>query len=456
MKRLKRILIANRGEIAVRVIRAAKELGIETVAVYSEADADSLHVQLADISICIGPAPSAASYLNIPALISAARISGAEAIHPGYGFLSENAKFAEICQKHNIIFIGPSAEVIDLLGNKTAARKEMSGVGVPITPGTGALSSVEEALSFAKDAGYPLIIKACSGGGGKGMRVVWNDDELFKMYAVACSEAEINFGDARVYMEKFHENPRHIEVQFIGDTHGNVVHLMERDCSVQRRHQKLIEEAPSPALTPKQRKELGDICVKGMKKVGYVGAGTMEFLYNASSKKFYFMEVNTRIQVEHCVTELVTGIDLVKEQLLIASGEKLSFKQDDIQLLGTAIECRINAENPFKDFMPTPGTLDVVNFPGGFGVRIDSHAYSGYTIPQFYDSLVAKMISFGKTREEALDRMYRMLDETILMGKGVSTTIPFHKQVMKDSIFRSGDFTTTFLDHFVLQEESHE
>ncbi|MGL4389061.1 MAG: acetyl-CoA carboxylase biotin carboxylase subunit, partial [Brevinema sp.] len=387
MKNLKRILIANRGEIAIRIIRAAKELGIETVAVYSEADAESLHVKLADISICIGPAPSSESYLNIPALISAARISGATAIHPGYGFLSENAKFAEICQKHHIIFIGPSSEVIDLLGNKTTARKEMSEAGVPITPGTGALESIDEALTFAHKSGYPIIIKACSGGGGKGMRVVWNDDELLKMYSVACSEAEINFGDPTVYLEKYHENPRHIEVQFIGDTHGNLVHLMERDCSVQRRHQKLIEEAPSPALTDKQRKELGEICVKGIKKIGYVGAGTMEFLYDTSNKKFYFMEVNTRIQVEHCVTELVTGIDLVKEQLLIASGEKLSFKQDDIELLGAAIECRINAENPFLDFMPTPGTLDVVHFPGGFGVRIDSHAYSGYTIPQFYDSL---------------------------------------------------------------------
>jgi len=450
--KINKILIANRGEIAVRIIRAAKELGIQTVSVHSEADVGALHTQLADVDICIGPASSAESYLNIPAIISAARISGADAIHPGYGFFAENARFADICRKHNIIFIGPSPEVIELLGNKTMARKTMSDVGVPITPGTSTINSIEEALEFAQNSSFPLIIKASSGGGGKGMRVVWNNTELKEMLPIAKSEAEINFGDPSVYIEKYHENPRHIEVQFIGDSHGNLVHLMERDCSVQRRHQKLIEEAPSSILTPKQRKEIGEICVKGMKKVGYVGAGTMEFLYDESNKKFYFMEVNTRIQVEHCVTELVTGIDLVKEQINIAQGKSLSFKQDDIKLLGHAIECRINSENPFIDFMPTPGTIDRVHFPSGMGVRIDSHVFAGYTIPQYYDSLIAKIITIGKDREEALDRMYRVLDEMILEGKEITTTIPLHKQVMKDKAFRSGKFTTKFLDEFILEK----
>ncbi|MGL4366731.1 MAG: acetyl-CoA carboxylase biotin carboxylase subunit [Brevinemataceae bacterium] len=447
-----RILIANRGEIAVRIIRAAKELGIETVAVYSQADADALHTKLADLNICIGPASSSESYLNMSALVSAALISESQAIHPGYGFFSENARFADVCRKHNIVFIGPSPEAISLLGNKTEARETMKTAGIPITPGTGVIKDVDEAKIFAKEAGYPIIIKAASGGGGKGMRVVWNDHELAEQLPIASSEAEVNFGNSDVYLEKFHENPRHIEVQFIGDSFGNVVHLMERDCSVQRRHQKLIEEAPSPELTPEQRQELGDICVKGIKSVGYTGAGTMEFLYDPKTKKFYFMEVNTRIQVEHCVTEMVTGIDLVKEQILVAQGHKLSFTQDDISLLGHAIECRINAEDPFRDFIPTPGKLESVHFPGGPGTRIDSHAYSGCMIPQYYDSLIAKVIALGRDREEALDRMQRILDELVILGKGVKTTIPFHKQVMKDPVFRSGKFTTKFLENFTLEE----
>ncbi len=444
---IRKILIANRGEIAVRVIRAAKEMGIPTVAIHSEADETSLHAKLADQDICIGPAPSSESYLNIAAIISAAEISGADAIHPGYGFLSENSKFAKICTEHGIKFIGPKAEVIDLLGDKVTAKKTMAEVGVPVTPGTGIIKDPEDAVKFAQEVSYPVIVKATSGGGGKGMRVAWNDDELRRIIPIAQGEAKTNFGNPEVYVEKYMEDPRHIEIQFIADEHGNVVHLGERDCSVQRRHQKLIEEAPSPALTPEQREEIGEAAKRGVLHAGYHGAGTMEFLYDQG--RFYFMEVNTRIQVEHSVTELATGIDLIKEQIRVANGEKLSFTQEEAGFKGHAIECRINVEDPYMNFMPSPGVITDLHFPGGFGVRIDSHAYLGYEIPKYYDSLLAKFMAWGKTREEALDRMKRILIE--FKVEGVKTTAPFHMQVMDDKIFRSGKFTTSFMENFKIK-----
>lgn len=441
---LSKILIANRGEIAVRVIRAAREMGIPTVAIHSEADETSLHTKLADQDICIGPAPSSESYLNIAAIISAAEISGADAIHPGYGFLSENSKFARICKEHGIKFIGPSAEVIELLGDKATARKTMSEVGVPVTPGTDIIKDPEDAVKFAQQVSYPVIVKATAGGGGKGMRVAWSDDELRRIIPIAQGEAKTNFGNPEVYVEKYMENPRHIEIQFISDEHGNVVHLGERDCSIQRRHQKLIEEAPSPALTEEQRQEIGEAAKRGVKHAGYVGAGTMEFLYE--NGKFYFMEVNTRIQVEHCVTELATGIDLIKEQIRVAQGEKLSFTQEEIKFNVHAIECRINVEDPFHNFMPSPGVITELHLPGGYGVRIDTHAYTGYEIPKYYDSLLAKMMAWGKTREEAMDRMKRALSE--FRADGVKTTAPFHLKVMDDKVYRSGKFTTKFMESF--------
>lgn len=441
----RKILIANRGEIAVRVIRAAKEMGISTVTVHSEADEYCLHTKLSDQDVCIGPAPSKDSYLNILSILSAAEITGVDAIHPGYGFLAENSKFSNICHDHKITFIGPSAEVIDLLGNKAAARKTMLDVGVPITPGTGIIHNPEEAIAFSKEAGYPVIVKATAGGGGKGMRVAWSDEELVNIIPIAQGEAKSAFGNPDVYVEKYLQNPRHIEIQFIADRYGNAVHLGERDCSIQRRHQKLLEESPSPRLTSAIREEMGEAVKKGVTKVGYVGVGTMEFLFDENGK-FYFMEVNTRIQVEHPVTELVTGIDIVKEQINVAMGEKLSFTQKDIKFTGHAIECRINAEDPYMNFMPTPGRIEDFHLPGGPGIRIDAHGYSGYEIPKFYDSLVAKMLAWGRTRDEAIARMKRALGE--FKATGIKTTVPFHEKVLESEAFKKGNYSTKFLEDF--------
>ncbi len=446
---IKKILVTNRGEIAVRVIRAAKELGLKTVAIHSEADKDSLHTKLADQDVCIGPALSKDSYLNIPAIISAAEITGADAVHPGYGFLSENSKFARICADHNLIFIGPSGDVMDMLGDKATARKTMSEVGVPITPGTGIIKDVSEALKFAHEVGYPVIVKATAGGGGKGMRVAWSDDELSSILPIAQAEAQTAFGNPDVYVEKYLQNPRHIEIQFIADKHGNVAALFERDCSIQRRHQKLIEEAPSPALPDKIREKMIEAVRRGAAHAGYFGAGTMEFLYDEEAGQFYFMEVNARIQVEHPVTELITGVDLVKEQIRVAMGEKLSFTQEDLRINGHAIECRINAEDPYMNFMPVPGKITNLHFPGGPGIRIDSHIYAGYEIPKFYDSLVAKVLAWGRNREEAIARMRRLLDEMRI--EGIKTTAPFHRQMMDNPDFIRGAYSTKFMENFKMK-----
>lgn len=444
-KMFRKVLIANRGEIAVRIIRACRELGLPTVAIYSQADANSLHVRLATEAYCIGPAQSAKSYLSIPAIISAAIVSGADAIHPGYGFMSERADFAEICEKHGIKFIGPTAQAMRKMGDKATARKTMIENDVPVTPGTGILKTVEEVKEFAHKAGYPIILKATAGGGGKGMRVVRCDDEVETNFNLCQSEAQNFFGNPDVYAEKFLENPRHIEVQILGDQYGNVVHLGERDCSIQRRHQKLLEEAPSPAIDEATRKEMGAAAVRAAKAINYEGAGTCEFLLDHDGK-WYFMEMNTRIQVEHCVTEMISNIDLVREQILVASGEKLDFTQDDIILRGHAIECRINAENPDKDFMPNPGTITGYVTPGGFGVRVDSHAYQDYKIPPYYDSMIGKLICWGRTRNEARRRMYRALKEYVITG--VETTIPFHQAIIEDPVFMSGKFNTGFIEDF--------
>ncbi len=442
---LKKVLIANRGEIAVRIIRACRELGIPTVAIYSQADANSLHVRLATEAYCIGPAKSADSYLSIPAIISAAVVSGADAIHPGYGFMSERADFAEICAQHGIKFIGPSVEAMNKMGDKATARKTMVENNVPVTPGTGILKTVEEVKAFANKVGYPIILKATAGGGGKGMRIVRADEEVETNMNLCQTEAKNFFGNPDVYAEKFLENPRHIEVQIIGDQHGNVVHLGERDCSIQRRHQKLIEEAPSPAIDDKTRSEMGAAAVRAAKAINYEGAGTCEFLLDHDGS-WYFMEMNTRIQVEHCVTEMISNVDLVREQILVASGEKLDFTQDDIVLRGHAIECRINAENPEKDFMPNPGKITGYLAPGGFGVRVDSHAYQDYQIPPYYDSMIGKLICWGRTRNEARRRMYRALKEYVVTG--VETTIPFHQQIVEDEVFISGNFNTGFIEEY--------
>ena len=439
----KRILIANRGEIALRVIRAARELGIETVAVYSEADRESLHVRFADDDVCIGPAPSRESYLKIPRIIAAAEITGADAIHPGYGFLSENAEFAEICAKSNITFIGPTATQIRLMGDKATARKTMIETGVPVVPGTpGPVESVDEALAFAEKAGFPVIIKAAAGGGGKGMRVARDADEFAKSFSTARTEANAAFNNPSVYVEKYLERPRHIEFQILGDSQGNIIHLGERDCSIQRRHQKLIEEAPSPAMTPKLREKMGEAAVRGAKAINYVGAGTIEMLLD-SDGSFFFMEMNTRIQVEHPVTEMLTGVDLVKEQIRVAAGEPMR-ELETPPLNGHVIECRINAEDPSKNFQPSPGRIDVFHPPGGNGVRIDTHAYAGYTVPQFYDSMIGKLIVHGRDRTEAIAKMRLALDTFIIQG--VSTTIPFLRRVMDDPLFVKGDFHTKFLE----------
>ena len=445
MGMFRKVLIANRGEIAVRIIRACREIGIPTVAIYSQADANSLHVRLATEAYCIGPAASAQSYLSIPAIMSAAIVSGADAIHPGYGFMSERADFAEICAKHNIKFIGPTPEAMQKMGDKATARKTMIENNVPVTPGTGILKTPEEVKEFAAKAGYPIILKATAGGGGKGMRIVRSDDEVETNMSLCQSEAQNFFGNPDVYAEKFLENPRHIEVQILADQYGNVVHLGERDCSIQRRHQKLIEEAPSPAIDEATRREMGAAAVRAAKAINYEGAGTCEFLLDHDGK-WYFMEMNTRIQVEHCVTEMISNVDLVREQIMVAAGEKLDFTQDEIVLRGHAIECRINAENPAKDFMPNPGKITGYVTPGGFGVRVDSHVYQDYAIPPYYDSMIGKLICWGRTRNEARRRMYRALKEYVVTG--IETTIPFHQDIVEDEVFISGNFNTGFIEEY--------
>lgn len=444
----KKVLIANRGEIAVRIIRACKELGIETVAVYSEADSQALHVKLADEAYCIGPTASKDSYLHIPNLMSVATITKADAIHPGYGFLAENADFADICAKCNIVFIGPDSEAIHKMGAKAVARDTMKQAGVPTVPGTeGLIEDEDEALQVAEEIGFPVIVKATAGGGGKGMRVANDQEELKKAIRQAQHEAETAFGNPGVYLEKYLEEPRHVEIQIMADRYGNVVHLGERDCSIQRRHQKLVEEAPSPALDDELRNEMGEAAVAAAKAVSYHGAGTVEFLLDKHGR-FYFMEMNTRIQVEHPVTELITGVDLIKEQLAVAAGHELSFTQQDIQINGWAIECRVNAENPMKNFMPSPGQVEMYLPPGGFGVRIDSAVYPGYTVSPFYDSMVAKVIVWGKDREEAIQKMKRALSEFFITG--IHTTIPFHLKLLEHEAFIKGDFNTKFLEMYHL------
>jgi acetyl-CoA carboxylase biotin carboxylase subunit len=439
----KKILIANRGEIALRVIRACRELGVQTVAVYSEADRESLHVRFADDDVCIGPAPARDSYLKIPRIIAAAEIAGADAIHPGYGFLAENAEFAETCAASNIAFIGPTAEQIRIMGDKAAARKAMTDVGVPIIPGTpGPVEDADEALEFARSIGFPVIIKAAAGGGGKGMRVAAEPEDFTRSFQLARSEALSAFGNGDVYVEKYLERPRHVEFQIMGDRHGHVIHLGERDCSVQRRHQKLIEEAPSPAVTPELRASMGEAAVRGAAAIDYVGAGTIEMLLNEDGN-YFFMEMNTRIQVEHPVTEMLTGIDLVKEQIRVAAGEELSVSEIP-PLRGHVIECRVNAEDPARNFQPSPGRIDVFHPPGGPGVRLDTHVYTGYTVPPFYDSLLAKLICQGRDRQEALRRMQVALESFII--EGVTTTIPFLARVMADPHFQAGDIDTKFLE----------
>jgi acetyl-CoA carboxylase biotin carboxylase subunit len=446
----KKVLIANRGEVAVRIIRACREIGLPTVAVYSQADANSLHVSLATEAYCIGANESASSYLNIPAIMSAALISGADAIHPGYGFMSERADFAEICKEHNIKFIGPSAESMQLMGDKATARKTMAEKGVPITPGTGIITDIEEAKEAAKKFGYPVIVKATAGGGGKGMRVANNDKELEQSINLCRQEAEKFFGNPDVYMEKYLVNPRHIEVQIIADKFGNVIHLGERDCSIQRRHQKLVEEAPSPAVDNETRKKLGEAAIRAAKAANYEGVGTIEFLLD-KDKNFYFMEMNTRLQVEHGISEMISNVDIVREQIFIASGEPLSYKQEDIHLHGHAIECRINAEDPERNFLPAPGEINGYITPGGFGVRVDSHVYSGYKIPPYYDSLISKLMCWAPTREEARRRMYRALKEYVITG--VKTTLPFYQKLIEDEVFISGNFDTGFMETYKQNKE---
>jgi acetyl-CoA carboxylase biotin carboxylase subunit len=441
---LKKILIANRGEIALRIIRACKELGVKTVAVYSEADADSLHVRFADEVVCIGPGPSKESYLNIPRIISAAEVTNADALHPGYGFLAENAHFAEICASCNIKFIGPTPDMINAMGDKALAKETMRAAGVPTIPGSdGILKTVGEAIEIAEQIGYPVIMKATAGGGGRGMRVVREKAALEAAFNQAQTEAQAAFGNPSLYMEKYFERPHHIEVQLIGDAHGNVMALGERECSIQRKHQKLIEESPSPCINEEIRQKLCEAAVRGAKSVHYENAGTIEFLYQDG--KFYFMEMNTRIQVEHPVTEMVFGLDLVKEQIRVASGERIDHINPNFRMRGHAIECRINAEDPENDFRPSPGKITTLHVPGGIGIRVDTHAYAGYQIPPFYDSLVAKLISHGKSRAEAIERMERALDEFVF--EGIKTTIPFHQRVMSYPVFREGNFDTKFVEH---------
>ena len=443
----KKILIANRGEIALRVIRTCKEMGIKTVAVYSTADKDSLHVKFADEAVCIGKPASSESYLNMAHIMAAAEITNADAIHPGYGFLAENAKFAKICGDHGIKFIGPTPEMINAMGDKITAKQTMINAGVPVVPGVeGLLERVAHAKLAAKEVGYPVILKATAGGGGKGMRVVWSEEEIEKAFENAKTEAAASFKNDGIYMEKFVEEPRHIEIQIVGDQHGQVCHLSERDCSIQRRHQKLVEESPSPFMTPELREAMGNAAIKAAASINYEGVGTIEFLVD-KHRNFYFMEMNTRIQVEHCVTEEVINYDLIKEQIMIAAGDKLTGK-NYIPVMH-AIECRINAEDPYNDFRPSPGKITVLHQPGGHGVRVDSHAYAGYVIPPYYDSMIGKLIAVAQTRQEAIDTMSRALSEYVI--EGVKTTIPFHLQLMKHPDFRSGNFTTKFLEGFTMQ-----
>ncbi|APF18882.1 acetyl-CoA carboxylase, biotin carboxylase [Caldithrix abyssi DSM 13497] len=447
----KKILIANRGEIALRIIRACREMGIQTVAVHSEADGDSLHVRLADEAVCIGSAQSNESYLNPVRIIAAAEITGADAIHPGYGFLAENADFAEMCESSNLTFIGPPARVIRDMGNKSKAKELMKKSGVPVVPGSeGVVESLEQGIKIAGEVGYPIILKAVSGGGGRGMRIIRSEDEFESNFQMAQAEARGAFGDPSMYIEKFIEEPRHIEIQVMADSHGNVIHLGERECSIQRRHQKLIEEAPSPVVDEELRQRMGQVAVQGAQGVGYVSAGTIEFLLD-KDKNFYFMEMNTRIQVEHPVTEMVTNADLLKEQILVAAGEKLDLTQEQVKITGHAIECRINAEDWEKNFMPNPGKVEFFHLPGGPGIRVDSHVYQGYSIPPYYDSLIAKLIAFGRDRKEAIQRMNRALEEFVI--EGVKTTIPFHLKLINRPEFLSGHFDTGFLDRVNLLEE---
>ncbi len=442
---IKKLLIANRGEIAVRIIRACREMGIESVAVYSEADKESLHVQLADEAYCIGPTASKDSYLNFTNIISVAKLTDCDAIHPGYGFLAENADFAELCRECHIIFVGPTPEAIMKMGTKDIARETMKEAGVPIVPGSqGIIKNIDEAIELANQIEYPVIIKATAGGGGKGIRVARDENELIKGINITQQEAQTAFGNPGVYIEKYIEDFRHVEIQVLADNYGNVLHLGERDCSIQRRLQKLLEETPSPALDGETREEMGTAAVKAAKAVDYTGAGTIEFIYDYQNRKFYFMEMNTRIQVEHPVTEMVTGVDLIKEQIKVASGEKLSFTQQDVTFNGWSIECRINAENPEKNFMPSAGRITMYLPPGGLGVRVDSAAYPGYMIPPYYDSMIAKVITYGHTREEAIARMKRALSEFVI--EGVHTTIPFHLKLLNHEKFVEGQFNTKFLE----------
>jgi acetyl-CoA carboxylase biotin carboxylase subunit len=443
----RKILIANRGEIALRIIRTCREMGIPTVAVYSTADKDSLHVRFADEAVCIGKPSSAESYLNIPHIMAAAEITNADAIHPGYGFLAENAKFAEICGQHKIKFIGPTPEMINAMGDKITAKDTMIKAGVPCIPGSeGLIESVAEAKKQAKKIGYPVILKATAGGGGKGMRLVWKESEIEKAYENAKAEAAVSFKNDGIYLEKYVEEPRHIEIQIAGDQYGKACHLSERDCSIQRRHQKLVEESPSPFMTPDLRQRMGEAAINAANSIKYEGVGTVEFLVD-KHRNFYFMEMNTRIQVEHCVTEEVINYDLIKEQIKIAGGVPISGNNYEPKM--HAIECRINAEDPYNDFRPSPGKITVLHTPGGHGVRIDSHIYAGYTIPPFYDSMIAKIIAVAQTREEAINTMSRALSEYVI--EGIKTTIPFHQQLMQNEDFRSGNFTTKFMESFELK-----
>lgn len=440
---LKKILVANRGEIAVRIIRACRELGIRTVAVYSEIDRDSLHKELADEAVCIGPAPSNKSYLNVKAIIESACLTGCDGIHPGYGFLSENSSFAKMCDEIGIKFIGPNYKMIELMGNKSKAKETMKNAGVPVVPGSnGLVDNVLEAIKVALKIGYPVILKASSGGGGKGIRIAYNEKELVKFYDLVRQEAKISFNDDSIYIEKFIENPRHIEVQVMADEHGNVIHLGERDCTVQRNNQKMLEETPSGVITDKLRQKMGKITVNAIKEVGYSNVGTIEYLLD-KNKDFYFMEMNTRVQVEHPITEAITGIDIIKEQLKIASGEKLQYKQDDIKFTGHSLEARINAENPYKNFMPCPGEIKELHIPGGNGIRIDTAIYPGYKIPPTYDSMIAKIIVHGKDRNESIAKMKSALGEFVI--DGINTNIDFLYRILKDEDFISNNYDTSFI-----------
>ena len=441
---LKKILIANRGEIAVRIIRACREMGIKTVAVYSEADKTALHTKLADEAICIGPAPSVKSYLNVKAIIEVACLTGADSIHPGFGFLSENSSFAKMCDEIGLKFIGPKPEIIELMGNKSKAKETMKNAGVPVVPGSdGLIYTMQEAINISNQIGYPVMLKASAGGGGKGIRVAYNEDELKKAYEVVKQEAAISFNDDSIYIEKFIENPRHIEIQVMADEHGNAVHLGERDCTVQRRNQKMLEETPSGIIDSKLREKMGAVAVKAVKEVGYTNVGTIEFLVD-KNKDFYFMEMNTRIQVEHPVTEMVTGLDLIKEQIRIASGEKMTYKQKDITFIGHSLEARINAENPAKNFMPCPGLIEELHLPGGNGVRVDTAVYAGYKVPQNYDSMIAKVIVHGKDRKESIAKMKSALSELVISG--IETNTDFILKILDNEKFKANDYDTSFIE----------